>query len=221
MYEKILDTLPNSTAPTLHDTFALSPSNQEDFIKAYSERIEGLRSTWKSWQIFEGLPDTCFRLPLVDFIDKKISKYLSDQNYKPYLPDTTIYDYWTKSLWRGRHRKIKNFAKVWECFESAFRYDTHSEEEKYIQKYNLQPAIEKAFSLIEILFEKIKVDTQVYVDQEEPEYDIMNINLHLSKVKEDDIEKIVDKYEELQAEFLESVDPVLSSKICFYLDISE
>ncbi|MBI3600936.1 MAG: hypothetical protein HY097_09910 [Nitrospinae bacterium] len=94
-----------------------------------------------------------------------------------------------------------------------------TEKEKFISEYYLDAAINTAHTLIAKIFKNAEVKTELYIDPEETQYKFLNISIRPKSISPDEINSILDKFDDLQEKFITTVEKKYASKITFHLDI--
>ncbi|MBF0235736.1 MAG: hypothetical protein HQK65_22275 [Desulfamplus sp.] len=92
-----------------------------------------------------------------------------------------------------------------------------SEEESFIKKHNLYNAINQAYSSVAEIFGNNISTSLEYCKESELEW--LDFNLQYDSVKDEEIESLLDKVDELSSEFENKVGIGVASNINFYLDI--
>jgi hypothetical protein len=203
----------------MKSTVAVDKYNDEDFSETYNLRMKGLYSFWNNSVIFQGKPKSTYNLPLDVFIDKYEYNF---EDYMVYTPDTHIYNYYIKSLWQGLYdvQTIQNAIQYLQEILCIRDETAKSEEILFITKYFLSGAVNQAVSMIQSIFSNAEINTNLYIDHDDPQYKFLNITIKPLSLSDVEIESLLDKFDELQKQFLTSVDRSYSSRITFYLDIS-
>ncbi|OGW02354.1 MAG: hypothetical protein A2Z59_09945 [Nitrospinae bacterium RIFCSPLOWO2_02_39_17] len=176
------------------NTSAINIYNDKDFSYAFNKRIEGLHTCLTAITIpAEAIPVT----------------YYVEEFRQPKLNNAEALNY------------AEAFILLQQDVFGIVVDDkiSKTEKEKFIFEYCLDTSINTAHALINEVFGNVDVKTELYIDPEETQYKFLNISIRPKSLSSEDINSILDKFDDLQEKFITRVEKKYASKITFHLDI--
>lgn len=219
----VCETLPSEVKPVVRNTSAVDKFNKEIYLDAFDYGIAGLhdwvitdelkairdisRTQWQAYETSRTL-DSSFQKTGISNIDvwgfsQKI-KNVSELN---------------KTRLEGYSETLQSINNAFEIFQESIGLKAETEKDKFVSKYFLRESINNANRLIYQIFGTTKTESKLYVDPEESDCKFFNITIKPENVSEDDIDSLLDKFDELQDRFFETTQQVFSSKILFHIKI--
>jgi hypothetical protein len=196
-------------------TNAVDRYNDEDFSKTYNCGLGYLNSFYNNSGTYQGkFRSTDSSTPIV-----LTNQYeYRSKNYVVYKPDIKNV---SNLFWPGSN----DILTIQNAFQSL--RDTHIQDESektkeryFLKKYFLTEALAQAIIMIKNIFKDVEINTNLYIDHDDPQCKFLNITIKPLSPLDAGIERLVDDFDNLIEQFLDSVDIKYTSMITFYLDIS-